>query len=482
MLRTLTLENFKGFATTGTIRFKPITLIFGHNSAGKSSILQSLYLLKQTRENAVRSALVPRSINGYADLGSFEQLVHLHDIKRTLRIAATIDGMKILQKGKVKKTIVEGEYGFDVSIKEHKEHLKVKALSMFEFANDLHNTFRFPLSNEDKLQQELYIKSLDDISIEGKGMQGLGLKEFIKLLLQPDSDEQCSSFDYELDGFLISKVPETTGIIYKRVQDLLAKKTANRESIEKALRFLRTKPVEISNEIDKFLRNRLMPIGPMREPLGRFFLYSGSADGYVGYRGELLAHVLYSLSTKSMEDVHQINGMLEDLDVPYQVRISKNSMVSAVKLYHTKSKVEVSLQDVGFGISQFLPFLVQSVVSRNHSITIEQPELHVHPRLQADLADIFVRSIKPPYNNQFIIETHSEHLILRLLRRIRETTKKEQTDEGLTLSPDDISVLYVDSDENGSKVLHLNVESDGEFSQRWPNGFFMERTREMGWL
>ena len=73
-------------------------------------------------------------------------------------------------------------------------------------------------------------------------------------------------------------------------------------------------------------------------------------------------------------------------------------------------------------------------------------------------------------------------MILRLLRRIRETTKKEQADAGLILSPDDISVLYVDSDENGSKVLHLNVESDGEFVESWPHGFFMERTREMGWL
>ena len=87
MLHSLELENFKAFGERARIPFAPITLIFGENSAGKSTILQALNLLKQTRESRDAGALLlPRAENGIVDFGSFKEMIFDHDLKRTLSI------------------------------------------------------------------------------------------------------------------------------------------------------------------------------------------------------------------------------------------------------------------------------------------------------------------------------------------------------------------------------------------------------------
>jgi predicted ATPase len=107
---------------------------------------------------------------------------------------------------------------------------------------------------------------------------------------------------------------------------------------------------------------------------------------------------------------------------------------------------------------------------------IEQPELHIHPALQVALGDLF---IEQSASRQFIIETHSEHLILRILRRIRETTANELPPGAPRFDPTRLSVLYVEPSEDGTKVRRLHVDDTGEFTDRWPAGFFEERAEEL---
>ena len=110
---------------------------------------------------------------------------------------------------------------------------------------------------------------------------------------------------------------------------------------------------------------------------------------------------------------------------------------------------------------------------------IEQPELHLHPALQAELGDVFIESALGENKNTFLIETHSEHLILRLLRRIRETTAGELPTGKMPLRPDDIAVLYVKPGPEGSEVIALPVNVEGDFDEPWPDGFFPERAKEL---
>jgi predicted ATPase len=131
--------------------------------------------------------------------------------------------------------------------------------------------------------------------------------------------------------------------------------------------------------------------------------------------------------------------------------------------------VLVSSRGVGYGVGQLLPIIVQSLLTASGMILVEQPEVHLHPRLQSAVGDLFVDTVVSG-RAQVLVETHSEHLVLRLLRRVREGV----------LAPADLAILYVDLDEDGAAfVRRLEVDSDGDLADGWPGGFFDERLAEV---
>ena len=185
--------------------------------------------------------------------------------------------------------------------------------------------------------------------------------------------------------------------------------------------------------------------------------------------------MLPDLLSGDPELVKQTNEWLKRLDIDHMLEVKSVGTDPehpfAVRLIDTRRKelVNVALPDVGFGISQLLPFIVQSLVSEKQIISIEQPEVHVHPKLQADLGDLLAEAIKEPRHNRFIIETHSEHLILRLQRLVRQKQ----------IEPEEVSVIYVSRRPGGAKAERLHLDEDGDFIDDWPNGFFTERLREL---
>ncbi|MBI3799523.1 MAG: AAA family ATPase [Deltaproteobacteria bacterium] len=150
-----------------------------------------------------------------------------------------------------------------------------------------------------------------------------------------------------------------------------------------------------------------------------------------------------------------------------------------LRVVNRKSGVIANIRDVGFGVSQILPIIAQSRLSFNKTLLIEQPEIHLHPAHQAELADVFIQSALGKQQNTFILETHSEHLILRILRRIRETTEGELEPGLIPIRPDQVAVLYVLPGADGTKVVEIPIRPDGEFAKRWPQGFFAERAKEL---
>lgn len=148
-------------------------------------------------------------------------------------------------------------------------------------------------------------------------------------------------------------------------------------------------------------------------------------------------------------------------------------------LIDKRTGTPVSHRDVGIGVSQALPVLVSAYASNGLLVAIEQPEIHLHPALQAELGDVFLQSALGGQGNAFLIETHSEHLILRILRRVRETTDLKLPEGFPLVRPDDVSVLYVQPGREGAEVIHIPVTPEGEFERPWPEGFFAERAREL---
>lgn len=165
----------------------------------------------------------------------------------------------------------------------------------------------------------------------------------------------------------------------------------------------------------------------------------------------------------------------------------------------------MSHHDIGYGISTVLPIVIALAASERKFITIEQPEQHVHPALQAELADLVIQAaLKPDIPielwelsgsvhvaesaawtdtwskaNQILLETHSEHLILRILRRIRETTRGKLPEGLPAVTPEDVAVLYVEPGPEGAQVRELRIDPQGRFMDPWPGGFFEERLDEL---
>src|SRR5262249_23686856 len=135
---------------------------------------------------------------------------------------------------------------------------------------------------------------------------------------------------------------------------------------------------------------------------------------------------------------------------------------------------EVKLTDVGFGVSQVLPVIVETLYVPRRSIVIfEQPEIHLHPRVQADLADLFVDAIRARENSeprdcQFIVESHSEHFLRRLQRRIAEEE----------LSADDAALYFVHTDGASARIEALKVDLFGNILN-WPEGFFGDEMADL---
>lgn len=159
--------------------------------------------------------------------------------------------------------------------------------------------------------------------------------------------------------------------------------------------------------------------------------------------------------------------------------VSESESIRELALIDQRTGANVSHRDVGIGISQVLPVLVMAYGSQGKLLAMEQPEIHLHPALQAELGDVFIESALGQRQNTFILETHSEHLILRLLRRIRETTNGELGNGACAISPQDVAVLYVVPDKGGSVITEIPIRQDGEFITNWPDGFFPERAEEL---
>lgn len=217
-------------------------------------------------------------------------------------------------------------------------------------------------------------------------------------------------------------------------------------------------------------------VGPMRARAERTTLVGQGADDYVGPSGEEMAAILHARP----ELVGEVNRWCDRLGLGYHVRMldptspeilatAGELAVLALEDVRGEVPVLVSSRGVGYGIGQLLPIVTQSLLSRGGMILVEQPEVHLHPRLQAAIADLFLDTVSSG-RAQMIVETHSEHLVLRLLRRVREGV----------LDPRDLAILYVDLDDDGAAfVRRLEVDRDGDLEDGWPGGFFDDRLAEV---
>lgn len=539
MLTAIELENFKAFGEKTHIRFAPITLIFGQNSAGKSAILQSLHLLKQTLENPESGAvLLPRVDNGFVDTGSFKELIFDHDLSRKFSIKINTDLYLSSHLGcfglefSFKRPDQKSELSIDsIDLYTTKPDIKIASFKPIKITKNLRSQFSMDLLRSRRASRDVFgavrcshiskspelwsnyfenaknmaekIEKTLSFSLKENEIRG-SLRRFPDRGYSNEDLQQAINFyasDFDLDSYIARMVDSQKGTIFGLngfLPFLYSIESENRTLPELELQSQpRTSPaggnrdqvnfISISDWILRASRviedtlGAIFPMGPFRRPPERWYNFPGTTPNSVGYNGDLLPDLLF----RKADLLKEANNWLDRLDIGYQLNVTplseKMQDLFEVRLTDRRrnGQIDVSLSDVGFGISQILPFIVQSLASSEQIISIEQPEVHIHPRLQADLGDLLIETIQEPRNNRFIIETHSEHLILRLLRRIRETASNTLREGTAPLKPDQVSILYVQRGENGSEVVHLPINEDGEFDHPWPEGFFSERFREL---
>jgi predicted ATPase len=503
------IGRIKGFAETATVPLAPITLLFGWNSAGKSTVLQSLLLLKQTLDEAdpFRPSLVANG--SLTQLGSFQNLVHRHETEATVSLGVDSSDLpwtagprppfrspqvpggvtlKFRQIGSESR-IVGGEWRLRYSDRTLRLCFDMAVPNFPSDERRQRPTVSLDTSPPARRGISDFLRYLRD-----SGEQDALWKTFAgdarRIIFGPPALNLAEISDEELDTAVAAltltnlavgrRMDRTTeGLIFApEIGDLAPRRAGDEgersreQDVERVVAF--TFGLAL-NRVDRLLRqvtSRLTYLGPFRQPPERLVLLTGEQFADVGTAGENTIALL----ARSESLRRDVNVWLKRLGIPYGLAIdplvSTRQMLGDVLVAGLKENgtgTAVGMRDVGFGVSQILPVVVQAVAGQGTLLAVEQPELHVHPRLQAELGDLFAERSKQ--GARFLLETHSEHLVLRLLAWVRSGR----------LDPDDLSIVYVDRDgENNSVLRPLRVDEDGEFVDRWPHGFFTERRAELG--
>ena len=540
MLREYRLANFKAFGETVTIPIRPLTLIFGANSSGKSSIFQSLLMLKQTLEEAKNPATVLLPKGSLVDLGTYSDFVHRHEINRDFEVGArfklknplTLSSQEtvseagldirffcpkeqkiaLLSRGKV---TLGGEqrpiasYPLD-KILEGKSEIRFHYETEFWkiWWNALHCCYDMPSSqfaitrsstgDGDKRhnigsspQYKDQYKALAFLISKNFEISGHDAEEWAKESIVKDGRRAENSQDFDsISGEKLDEwVPEMMDVEVYQYRNFLPYDpfkygsrtflpTADKTILYKWISF----PVMQSCSSFRAVLEDLVYLGPLRsQPEHYYHEYSGDVSEYVGQRGDDLPSILF----KKQDVLERANDDLKRLGIGYRLETSplqhedrSLSSFFSLLLIDTRTKIDASLRDVGFGISQVLPVVVQSRLSENKTLLIEQPEVHLHPAHQAELGDLFIRSAKEQ-GNTLLLETHSEHLLLRIMRRMRETSTGTLPEGAIAVRPEDVMVLFVESDGSQSIVREMPLDERGELVKAWPGGFFEEGLREI---
>lgn len=437
MLTHLQIKRFKAWKDTGPIRLAPLTVIFGANSAGKSSLGHLLLALQQTARSTDRKrALHLGDTASLIDLGTFADCLHGHDLSQSL----------------------DFEIGWNLP----------RALAV-----------RDPLRPHARYQGDRM--QLAVALAAGKGAQpevqqlryalGSGASDVLDVQLRRNAKRKFTltsrHYDFRMaDG---RKWPLEEPEKFYRLSDISIARFRNAGFL-----------ADFALATEAMLES-ISYLGPMRNRPERIYHWSGDIPPSVGQRGEnavgaiLAARSEGRMLNRGPKRVKQefapfIADWLKDLGVihDFSVRpVAKGRKEYEVLIKTHARAPEVRITDVGFGVSQVLPALVQAFYCPPDStVWMEQPETHLHPQVQAELADVFISATQAreegkARNVQLIVESHSEHFLNRLQRRVAEGA----------IPPQDVAVYFCRRAGAATELEPLRLNMFGEI-ENWPEHFF----------
>ena len=562
LITAVEIENFKGIGRPVRIELRPITLLFGRNSAGKSTVLHALCyaheILSHRNVDARRTSLGGDQI----DLGGFRRFVHGHDSTRPVRLRFELNlrdrelpelagamriatypwevGLGHIETGWIGLTVRRSDQrnqpnltGYEVGV--DGEIVGRMTASAGDAKAELLANLSHPML--DRVVREGTLAALEaklevlraELQVsetaappsgvgqvrEASDPQSFGETLHRMPVRQAGSSGALPPFGHHLDMELEEGYDEEYHELWHCVSTLLVgiggllRDALARYRYVGPLRDLHpatggergrsasrrwadgSAAWELLNRhartgIDRYPDDRRASSGPaLVADVSKWLSQEDRLD--TGYALRVQSAVLLSGCSPLVSSLRQTRDKSPDDIVKTAPsnelaaladEIANAPVQQEIQLQTVGSELQVRTSDVGVGISQILPVVVAVLDPDGPAITaIEQPELHVHPRLQVELGDLF--AAQAARGRVFLIETHSEHLMLRLLRRIEETSSNELPEGKPALKPDQVSVVYVEQIEGEVRATRLRIDETGEFIDRWPQGFFDERTDEL---
>lgn len=550
MLTAIRIGNFKAFAESQQILIRPLTLIYGANSSGKSSILHSLILARHAHETGDLDVHRTNIGGESVDLGGFRQYVHRREANRRVEWAIDLDTSSFKKQlaelfMPVKQVTMILNLGISLDDQDRPLPESIPEIHTYELFADGQSLLRMSRRRDGKLR-------LDRLDHEHPIF-----REVVNaMVMLSTTTETIHPEDYEgLDEAIAELVPEVVAKSTQFLPDGLVKssvfipggqteffiisKAHRKAELGAAVRsFLPRKIDEILRGVGQMAADellRLRYLGPLRSYPPRHLAFSQHHDPnwYAGggYAWDVIRRdasvrklvnewlsaddrlqTRYELVLRDLIGIDQLEGPLLDgleqieldmepdygdsptpteaypvvkdpeteaVKIRELIRASDIDKLSELIMIDRRSNTVVSHRDVGIGVSQVLPILVSAYASKNQIIAIEQPEIHLHPALQADLGDVFIQSALGPDRNRFLIETHSEHLLLRVMRRMRETSNGKLPEGVPPITPKDVCVLFVERYNSRSIVREMLLNENGDLVKAWPGGFFEEGLKEI---
>lgn len=430
MLERLRIQNFKSWQDTGDMAFGSLTGFFGTNSSGKSSILQFLLMLKQTVESSDRSRVLHLGDDkSYVDLGTMYDILFMHEDPGTLSF--DIQWKYAVQT--LGGNFIDHNASFSASVDYNSDRMNLRR-------------FKYDLESQmsPQFKQVNWIASMRQVNDNSSSGYRLDIRD---------------SGDFIHPTKILSQRPSKFYIFPNEAHASYEDYYIMEDSVFTFEDFFAT----------------FYYLGPLREYPERLYIWGGERLEDVGTAGGgAVAAMLSSRQQGPTIDMGEGNlkrtveehvaHWLKELGLIYSFKvqpIAPNRKEYEVRIQRTAESASVFLTDVGFGVSQILPVLVLLFyVPEGSTVILEQPEIHLHPAVQAGLADVFIDAIKRR-KLQIILESHSEHLLQRLQRRMAEEV----------IAPEAVKLYFTSIEEGKSKLTPLELDEYGNI-HNWPAGFF----------
>ncbi|NJM39985.1 MAG: AAA family ATPase [Anaerolineae bacterium] len=434
MIEKLSVRNFKSWKNLQDMAFGKVTALFGANSSGKTSLIQLLLALRQTLTSRDRRVFnFGGDSRDLVDLGSYIDAVHGHTSDRNIHLTISV-ALSNETQDKPEKTdraeieVVIGYRENQVIINEityqtdSNSTLPLKRIKLVRLANGTYET---------QDQSATFSNIAAQLELEASGIYQA---KFPKSALSTASEFEQLKLQVLESITLLASLMITTQLY------------------------------------------QIYYLGPLRDSPHREYRWTGEKPASVGSKGEYAISALLSDLTSRRSNssethnlISQVNTWLKKLGLVDQVELSPmgdRSRVYEIVVKSSNYLHKANIADVGFGVSQVLPIVVLAhFVPEGSTIILEQPEIHLHPKVQAELADLFIE-VALKRNVQFLIESHSEQLLNRLQKRL-----SEREGEFANLTDEDVRLYFCRREAEESILEPVQVDVLGNIANM-PGEFY----------